>query len=96
MSDGPVRRREDLIGPGGDRYYYVTGDGRLCCPWCGEILGRWGERDAKGDYLTESGEARDYPTRAMGDYELTYHRQCYREKVGEARAEDNRELGEFA
>lgn len=94
--DGPVHRREDLIEAGGDRYYYVTGDGRLCCPWCGEVYGRYGDRDARGDYLDENGEPCDEPNQARGEYDLVYHRHCYHEMVGEQRAVENHELGEFA
>lgn len=93
--DEAVHRREDLIGPGEDRYYYVSRQGRLCCPWCGGFFGYFSDQ-ADGDYLDENGEACDYPNQALGKYEKVYHRSCYREKIGEERAEENRELGEFA
>lgn len=94
--DEAVPRKEDLIEAGGDRFYYVSRCGRLCCPWCGEFYGYYGDAEAQGRYRTESGEAVEYPNQAMGHYEKVYHRSCYQAMVGEERAEDNRELGEFA
>lgn len=94
--DEAIHRREDLIGPGGDHYYYVTREGRLCCPWCSEFFGYYGDSEAHGDYIDENGEACDYPNQAMGRYDKVYHRRCFHEKEGERRAEKNRELGEFA
>lgn len=95
-ADEAVPRKEDLIEAGGDRFYYVTREGRLCCPWCGEFHGYYGDPEASGDYIDENGKECDYPNQAMGRYDKVYHRQCYREKVGEERAEVNHEVGEFA
>lgn len=85
MTDRSPRQRveEDERAPGEDTFEYVTPNGHLWCPWCGEPLCYANGTRKEGPYTTASGATVTYPGEPSETDESSYHPDCYEAKQTE-------------
>jgi hypothetical protein len=75
--------------PGENKYEYVTPNGHLWCPWCGEPLCYANGSRKQGPYTTEGGETVASPVEPSDTDGYSYHPDCYAAKQTEIREAEN-------